>query len=153
MELAMGGTDPPPESCGSIALRKGAYRRRAPASSAGLTQPLSAGLRVTPGGTISSMRSRTSVGSCVSAAVSCDCRWSMVRGPMMAAVIAGWRMMKAYRELDERDAGVVGELGELFDGVELALVHGERHVKTVDQSLPGYRNRSLDFCVLAVTAG
>ena len=77
----------------------------------------------------------------------------MVRGPMMAAVIAGVADDEGYRELDERDAGVVGELGELFDGVELALVHGERHVKTVDQSLPGHRNRSLDFCVLVVTAG
>ena len=33
------------------------------------------------------------------------------------------------RELDERQAGVVGDLGELLDRFELALVLGQRHVE------------------------
>ena len=40
------------------------------------------------------------------------------------------------RELDERHAGLVGDLGELLDGFELALVLGQRHVEARDESLP-----------------
>ena len=39
------------------------------------------------------------------------------------------------RELDQRDAGLVGELGELLDGVELALVGGRREVEALGQPL------------------
>jgi hypothetical protein len=45
----------------------------------------------TPGGTIVSIWSSTLSGRWTPAAVSWDSRCSMVRGPMMAAVIAGWR--------------------------------------------------------------
>ena len=48
-----------------------------------------------PGGTISSIRSSTSSESVTSAAESCDSRCSIVRGPMIAAVTAGWRITKA----------------------------------------------------------
>ena len=66
-----------------------AYRRRAAGCRAGLTHPPSAGLMVTPGGTILSMRSSTSTGSVTPAVASWDSRWSIVRGPMIAAVTAG----------------------------------------------------------------
>ena len=36
------------------------------------------------------------------------------------------------RELDQRQAGVVGDLGELLDGFELTLVLGQRHVEAFD---------------------
>ena len=39
------------------------------------------------------------------------------------------------RELDERYAGAVGDPGELLDGLELALVLGQRHVEARRQSL------------------
>ena len=45
---------------------------------------------------------------------------------------------EGYRELDERDAGVVGELGELFDGVELALVPPSSSARCMtDRAGPG----------------
>ena len=51
--------------------------------------------RIAPGGTISSIRSRTSSDSSTSAAPIWDSRCSIVRGPMIAAVTAGWRMTNA----------------------------------------------------------
>jgi hypothetical protein len=48
-----------------------------------------------PGGTISSIRSSTSSLSWTSAAPSWLSRWSIVRGPMIAAVTAGWRSTNA----------------------------------------------------------
>ena len=74
---------------------RGCQRRRAAGSRAGLTQPSSAGLRVTPGGTMESIASRTSSLRSTSVTVSCDSRWSIVRGPMIAEVIAGWRRTNA----------------------------------------------------------
>src|SRR3954469_11902053 len=71
------------------------HRRRAAGSRFGLIQPVSAGLTFVPGGTISSMRSRTSSERVTSAPGSCDSRCSIVRGPMIAAVTAGWRITKA----------------------------------------------------------
>ena len=40
-------------------------------------------------------------------------------------------------QLDQREAGVVGDLGELLDGFELALVLGQRHVEARGQPLAG----------------
>ena len=66
-----------------------AHRRRAIGVRAGPNDMLSAGLIVTPGGTISSIWSRISSLSVTSAASSWDSRCSIVRGPMIAAVTAG----------------------------------------------------------------
>jgi hypothetical protein len=41
------------------------------------------------------------------------------------------------RELDEADAGVVGELGELAGCFEFALVLGQAEVEPVGQALAG----------------
>jgi hypothetical protein len=41
------------------------------------------------------------------------------------------------RELDEADAGVVGELGELAGWFEFALVFGQVEVEPVGQALAG----------------
>src|SRR5688572_21708948 len=42
-------------------------------------------------------------------------------------------------ELDQRDAGVVGDAGELLDRFELALVLGQRHVEARHEALTGGR--------------
>ena len=55
------------------------------------------------------------------------------------------------RELDEADADVVGELGELAGCFELALVVGQVEVEPVGQVLAGGRCGSLGG-VLAVAA-
>ena len=73
----------------SAAARGGVERGIAPAG-VGRTST------VMPGATISlSMRSRSAVSSCTSAAPSWDSSCSMVRGPMIAAVTAGWLMTNA----------------------------------------------------------
>jgi hypothetical protein len=41
------------------------------------------------------------------------------------------------RELDQRETGVVGDLREGLDGLELALVLGQRHVEALGQALAG----------------
>ena len=51
-------------------------------------------------------------------------------------------------ELDEGDAGLVGELRELLDGVELALVGGQREVEALGQPL-GARRGLLAACPCA----
>ena len=79
----------------TVGANRASQRRRAAACRAGCVQPLSAGLIVTPGGLIASIRSRTSSDSTTSAAVSCDSKCSIVRGPMIGAVTAGWRRTKA----------------------------------------------------------
>jgi hypothetical protein len=55
------------------------------------------------------------------------------------------------RELDEADADVVGELGELVGCFELALVVGQVEVEPVGQALTGDRRGSFGG-VLAVAA-
>ena len=59
-----------------------------------------------------------------------------MRGPMMAAVTAGWRMTKASASSISDDARLVGELAERVGGVELALVRGEREVVAVREHRP-----------------
>ena len=71
-------------------FKDGRQRRRAAGCRAGLAQELSAGLMVVPGGTISSMWSSTASSRTTSAAASWLSSCSMVRGPMIAAVMAGW---------------------------------------------------------------
>src|SRR5262249_32190779 len=71
----------------------GGQRRRAAGWRNGLTQPLSAGLSVTPGGTISSTRASTSSGSTTSAAAGWGSRGSIVRGPMVDPVGADNRLL------------------------------------------------------------
>src|SRR5260221_9101399 len=83
---------------GGWAARPGlVYRRRNAALSAGVPkfQLLSATLIVTPGGTIWSMRSSRSLGRSIPSAAREGSRCSMVRGPMIAEVTAGWRGTKA----------------------------------------------------------
>src|SRR5918995_6967026 len=75
--------------------RCGDYRRRACGSSAGLCQELSSGLMVMPGATMASMRSSSASSSSTSTAASWPSSCSIVRGPISAAVIAGWRRTKA----------------------------------------------------------
>ena len=48
----------------------------------------------------------------------------MVRGPIRGEVIAGWAFREGDGELDEGEPGLLGELCQLLDGVELALVVG-----------------------------
>ena len=48
---------------------------------------------------------------------------------MIAAVTAGWLIDERDGQLDERQASLVGELGEFLDDVELALVRGLAHVE------------------------
>src|SRR5437588_194368 len=84
-----------PQPAAAVSAARAAGRRSASGRRPGLSQPTSAGLTVTPGGTIPSSRSSTSSESSTSAAVSWDSSCSMVRGPMIAAVTAGWRMTKA----------------------------------------------------------
>ena len=71
----------------------------------------------------------------------------MVRGPMIAEVTAGWLTTKAIASSMSDRPGVVGELGELLDGVELALVLGQRHVEARGQPLAGRRGRRACPCV------
>src|SRR5215217_697425 len=40
----------------------------------------------------------------------------MARGPISAALMAGWSSTNGIRELDQRDPRLVGEMGELLDG-------------------------------------
>jgi hypothetical protein len=47
------------------------------------------------------------------------------------------------RQLDERQAGVVGDLGKLLDRFELALVLGQRRVEALGQPLAGRRDGEL----------
>ena len=47
---------------------------------------------------------------------------SMVRGPMMVQVTAGWRRTKAMASSIKADPGLVSQIGELFGGFQLALV-------------------------------
>jgi len=56
---------------------------------------VSAGLRFTPGRTISSMRSSVAASGTTSAAGSRLSRCSIVRGPMIADVTPGWSTTKA----------------------------------------------------------
>jgi hypothetical protein len=59
----------------------------------------------------------------------------MVRGPTRAAVMTGVVEDEGDGELDERDAGLLGELGQLFDGIELALVERVGEVEALGQAL------------------
>jgi hypothetical protein len=54
------------------------------------------------------------------------------------------------RQLDQADPGLVGELGELLGGLELALVLRQRHVEAVGEPSAGRRHRALDLGVLAI---
>src|SRR5690606_33368464 len=65
-------------------------RRRQAWVTAGDCQPPSAGLRLVPGGTISSMRSSVASSSTTSPASRSPSSCSIVRGPMIAEVTAGW---------------------------------------------------------------
>ena len=89
-----------------------------------MANELSAGLMVVPGGTISSMRSSTRLveddvgGGELALELLHRARPDQRRGD------GGVVEHEGDRELDERDARLVGELGEFLDGVELALVGG-----------------------------
>jgi hypothetical protein len=61
----------------------------------------------------------------------------MVRGPMIADVTAGLLTTKATAQLDQGQAGVPGDVGELLGGFELTLVLGQRHVEPSGESLAG----------------
>ena len=54
---------------------------------------------------------------------------------MIAEVTAGVVDDEGDGQLDHRDAGVVGDLRELLDGFELALVLGQRHVEARGEPL------------------
>ena len=98
------------------------------------------GLRFTPGGTISSIRSSTSSESSTSAAPSCDSSCSIVRGPMIGAVTAGWRITNAIAMWISDMPGLLGQQRELLDGVELALV---RRASTGRSAAAGARRARL----------
>jgi len=67
------------------------------------------------------MRSSTSLVSRFGA-LSWDSRCFMVRGPIIGAVTAGCSSTEGDGELDQRDAGLLGEGRQLIDRFELALV-------------------------------
>ena len=50
---------------------------------------------------------------------------------MIAAVTAGWRIDERQRHVDQRDAGLVGQVPERVGGLELGLVGGDREVVAV----------------------
>ena len=81
------------------------------------------------------MRSRIAASSVTPAAGSWLSSCSIVRGPMIADVTRGVVDDEGDRQLDQRDAGVVGDLRELLDGLELALVLGQRHVEARGEPL------------------
>ena len=107
-----GGVDDSVDPFESAALGRGGYvprsvmtqpaarsakgRRRCQAcASDGFCQPASAGLTLIPGGTISSRRSSVPSSKTISQPAIRSCSWSMVLGPMMAAVTAGCDTTKA----------------------------------------------------------
>ena len=102
-----------------------------PASAPGLCQPASAGLIVRPGGTISSIRSSSDASSSWSIAPICPSSCSIVRGPMIAEVTAGWLITNASARWIERHPGLVGELRQGIRGIELRLILRERQVVSV----------------------
>src|ERR1041385_2348226 len=74
----------------------GRYRRRAAGSIHGGVHTRSTSFRTTPGGTIWSIASSVSASSLASAPASTSSRWSIVLGPMMAEVTAGWASTNAF---------------------------------------------------------
>ena len=78
----------------------GQRRRREPASSAA---------ELVPGGTISSIASSRSSSSTTSAAPQLASSCSMVRGPMIADVTAGWLMHEGHRQVRSGQPGLLGE--------------------------------------------
>ena len=56
-----------------------------------------------------------------------------MRGPTIAEVIVGWRKDECDRELNQRDAGFIGDRRELLDGLEFALVAGLGEVEALGE--------------------
>ena len=54
---------------------------------------------------------------------------------MIGAVTAGCSETKREGELDHGEPGLVGEVGELVDGLELSPVLGQRHVEALREHL------------------
>ena len=61
---------------------------------------------------------------------------------MIGAVTAGMAHHEGDGQLDQRQARLVGQLGELLGGVQLAPVLGQGQVEAVGQALPGDGHRS-----------
>ena len=72
----------------------------------------------------------------------------MVRGPMIAAVTAGFRMTNAIASWMSEQPGLLGHPCECVGGLELALVLGLRHVVAVGDHRRA--TRGLDLAVQAV---
>ena len=85
---------------------------------------LSAGLIVMPGATIPSIRSSAAGSRTTSAAV--ELARELLHGAGTDERRGDGRVIEdeGDRELDQRDAGLLCELRELHDGIELALVKG-----------------------------
>ena len=82
--------------------------------------------QIDPGATIASIASSTSAESTVSAAASCELQ--VIQGPRTDDR-AGHRRMggdESQRQLDQRQAGIGGDLGQLLDRVELGPVRRNR---------------------------
>src|SRR6202035_663245 len=93
--LAARRLDAGEDAHGSQLAGTGGRRRREGSVSHGGSQPRALGVTFTPGGAISSIRSSTSALNVLSAAGSWLSSCSIVRGPMIAAVTAGWLMTNA----------------------------------------------------------
>ena len=104
---------------------------------------------VRPGNMISSMRSRTSGVRTTSAAPSWLSRCSMVRGPMIAEVTAGWLTTNAIARWTSEIPASSARSGELIGGLELALVRRQRHVVAPREALGPRARRGLGSLAVA----